>query len=103
MGTFQVVDYGKLSNDSYYVIESKLELKGKMIENPNGHREHFHVFYFDVTTYENGKYHYNSNKFITVAFDESEHFKFMYHHIKDAFETKLQQIKNELIIVGELV
>lgn len=103
MGVYQVVDYGQLDENSYYVIQSRLELKGKHIQHENGHRESFHVFYFDVTTYNNGKYHYNSDKFITVAFDESEKFLFRFHNIKDAFDTKLRQIKNELMIVGELV
>lgn len=102
MEKHQIIDYGKIG-DLYYVICGQLKLKGRFIQNDDGYREYFHSIEFDVTTYKDGEYHYNSNNFITRAFDNNEKFIQPFKTMNEAFHNKLQQIKNELMIVGEVV
>lgn len=101
MENYDIVDFGTLANGINFVIGAKLKLSDKKLNRDDGSSELFHTIYFDVTTYKNKKCHYNSDEFITIAFDNNGKFMNRYSSFRKAFDDKLQVIKNEIIINNE--
>ena len=101
MDNYEIIEYGNIGNEINYVIGGKLKLSDKAITYPDGRKDRFHVIYFDVTTYKDGKIHNNSDKFITSSFDENGQFQHSYKYFVDAYNDKINMIRNEIMIVGE--
>lgn len=102
MERHEIIEFGTL-NGVNYVIGGKFKLSDKVITYPDGRKDKFHVIYFDVTTYKDGKIYNNSDKFITTMFDEKGKFPYPYKYLVTAYNDKLNMIRNELMIVGELI
>lgn len=102
MERHKIIEFGTL-NGVNYVIGGKFKLSDKVITYPDGRKDKFHVIYFDVTTYKDGKIYNNSDKFITTLFDEKGKFPYPYEYFVTAYNSKLNMIKCELMMNGGVI